>query len=159
MFLIFYLHQQPTKGSPIITDNLTYQGILTHFIKPCKSKTWDMIYHWLEDRVFQKDIQLIWKLGIHNWAYYFTKHYLPVYHQVVRPKYLVNCLSQSPFFYRWHHYLWGCIIIFPMVWPSSVNHNHVSDSHSWSDLCPSLSTRNFSQQIFLPKTFESHQSK
>ena len=29
-----YLHQQPTKGSPIITDNLIYQGILTRFIKP-----------------------------------------------------------------------------------------------------------------------------
>ena len=37
-----YLHQQPTKGSPIITRNLTYQGILTSFIKLFKSKTWDM---------------------------------------------------------------------------------------------------------------------
>ena len=37
-----YLHQQPTKGSPIITKNLTYQGILTSFIKLFKSKTWDM---------------------------------------------------------------------------------------------------------------------
>ena len=34
-----FLHQQPTKGSPIVTDNLTYQGILTHFIKPRESKT------------------------------------------------------------------------------------------------------------------------
>ena len=34
-----YLHQQPTKGSPIITDNITSQGILTNFIKPRKSKT------------------------------------------------------------------------------------------------------------------------
>ena len=33
----FYLHRQPTKFSPIATDNLTYQGILTHFIKPRKS--------------------------------------------------------------------------------------------------------------------------
>ena len=42
-----FLHQQPTTGTPIVTDNMTYQGILTSFIKPCKSKTWDMIYHWL----------------------------------------------------------------------------------------------------------------
>ena len=48
-----YLHQQPTKGSPIITDNLTYQGILTRFIKPRELKTWDMRYHWLENRIFQ----------------------------------------------------------------------------------------------------------
>ena len=31
-----YLHQQPTKGSLIITDNITYQGILNRFIKPHK---------------------------------------------------------------------------------------------------------------------------
>ena len=40
-----YLHQQFTKGSPIITYNITSQGILTSFIKPLKSKTWDMRYH------------------------------------------------------------------------------------------------------------------
>ena len=28
------LHQQPTKGSPIITYNLKYQGVLKCFIKP-----------------------------------------------------------------------------------------------------------------------------
>ena len=31
-----YLHQKPTTGSPIITEKLTYQGILTCFIKTCK---------------------------------------------------------------------------------------------------------------------------
>ena len=56
-----YLHQKPTKGSPIVTDNLTSQGILTHFIKPCRNKTWDKRYHWLEDHIFQKYTQLIWK--------------------------------------------------------------------------------------------------
>ena len=58
-----YLHQQTTKGFPIITENLTSQGILTCFIKTRKSKTWGMRYHWIEDRIFQKYIQLIWKRG------------------------------------------------------------------------------------------------
>ena len=75
-----YLYQQPTKGSPIITDNLRYKGVLTRFIKPHKSKTWDMIYHWLEDRIFQKHMQLIRKLGIQYWDDYFTKYHPPVYH-------------------------------------------------------------------------------
>ena len=35
-----YLHQQPTKVPPIFIDNLTYQGILTRFLKPQKSKIW-----------------------------------------------------------------------------------------------------------------------
>ena len=75
-----YLHQQPTKGSSIITDNLTYQGVLTHFIKPRRSKIWDMICHFLEDRIYQKHIQRIWKQVIHNWADYFIKHHSPAYH-------------------------------------------------------------------------------
>ena len=32
----FYLNQKPTKGSPIATENLTPQGTLILFIKPCK---------------------------------------------------------------------------------------------------------------------------
>ena len=54
--LDFFLHQKPTTGSPIITNNITYQGILTCFIKTCKSKTWGMRYHFLEDRIFQEYI-------------------------------------------------------------------------------------------------------
>ena len=56
-----YLHQQLTKGLLITTYILTYQGILTRFIKPHKLKAWDTRYHWSEDCIFQKQIQLIWK--------------------------------------------------------------------------------------------------
>ena len=56
-----YLHQKNTKGSPIITENITSQGIFTCFINPHRSKTWDMRYHWLEDLTFQKHIQIIRK--------------------------------------------------------------------------------------------------
>ena len=31
-----YLHQKDTKGDPIVTYNITTQGILTHFIIPHK---------------------------------------------------------------------------------------------------------------------------
>ena len=51
-----YLHHQPTKGSPTTTGNITYRCILTSFIKPRKPKTWDMRYHWIEYRIFQKHI-------------------------------------------------------------------------------------------------------
>ena len=88
-----FRHPQPAKGSPIVTDNLTSQGILTKLIKPRKSKTWDMRYHWLEDRISQKDIQLIWKRGKYNWADYFTKHHPPAYHRLMRPKYLLHCVT------------------------------------------------------------------
>ena len=60
------LHRQPTKVSPIVADNLTSQGTLTFFIRHSKSKTWDMRYHWLEDHIYQRKMQLIWKCGIYN---------------------------------------------------------------------------------------------
>ena len=93
-----YLHQQSTKGYPIITGNITYQRILTHFIKPRESKTWDMRYHWLEDRIFQK--KLIWKQGIYNWAQYFTKHCPPAYHWLKMPNYVVYYLNHYLLSYR-----------------------------------------------------------
>ena len=54
-----FLHPQHKEVSPIITNNLTSRGILTHFIETRKFKTWDMQYHWLEDIIQQKQIQLI----------------------------------------------------------------------------------------------------
>ena len=93
----FFLHQKPIKGSPIITYNITSQGILTCFIKSCISKTWNMKYHWLEDCIFQKQIQIIWKYGIYSWSDHFTEHHPPEYPQLIRQKYLVHCLTHSPF--------------------------------------------------------------
>ena len=51
-------HPQPPHGVPIVTDNDTSNNLLTQLIKPKKSKTWDMRYHWLEDRIRQKQIHL-----------------------------------------------------------------------------------------------------
>jgi hypothetical protein len=52
-----------------------------------------MRYHWLEDRIDQKQIQLIWKRGKYNWADYFTKHHPPAYHHIMRKKYLIQCVT------------------------------------------------------------------
>jgi hypothetical protein len=47
--LIAIGHPQPP--TPIKTDISTTLGIVTSLMKPKKSKTWDMRYHWIEDRV------------------------------------------------------------------------------------------------------------
>ena len=49
-------HPQPPRGVPIVTDNNASRNLLTQLIKPKKSKTWDMRYHWLEDRIQRKYI-------------------------------------------------------------------------------------------------------
>lgn len=81
-------HKQPPNGTPLKTDNKTSHDITTNLIKPRKSKTWDMRYHWLEDQINLKQIFLHWKPGSKNWADYFTKHWAPAYHKLMRYKYL-----------------------------------------------------------------------
>jgi hypothetical protein len=46
--LIAIAHPQPP--TPIKMDNSTALGIVTSLMKPKRSKTWDMRYHWIEDR-------------------------------------------------------------------------------------------------------------
>ena len=82
-------HTQQKPGTPLKTDNKTSHEILKNLIKPKKSKTWDMRYHWIEDRIKQKEINLHWKPGIKNWADYFTKHFAPAYHKIMRKHYLI----------------------------------------------------------------------
>ena len=87
-------HPQPRKGSPLITDNSTSTGILTRLIKPRRSKSWDMRHHWLEDRIQDNTIQLIWRPGKLNRADYFTKHHAPSHHRKMRTEYLVNVIQR-----------------------------------------------------------------
>ncbi len=84
--LIAIGHPQPP--TPLKTDNRTSRDIITSLCKPKKSKSWDMRYHWVEDRVNDKQLNLHWQPGTQNWADYFTKHHAPLYHQIMRHKYL-----------------------------------------------------------------------
>ena len=65
-----------------------------------------------------------------------------------------TCPSNWCYFY--YYPLHGLTFVSPS---QSRIYNHVSDRNSRSDLCLSLSTSNIGQQIFVPKTCESHQYK
>jgi hypothetical protein len=54
-------HTQPP--TPLQTDNYTAFGIVNETIKQKRSKSMDMIYHWLIDRVRQKKIDIYWRPG------------------------------------------------------------------------------------------------
>jgi hypothetical protein len=95
--LISIGHPQPP--TPIKTGNATALGIVLNLMKPKGSKTWDDVrYHWIEDRVQMGHIRPYWDKGSCNWADYFTKHFAPSYHRIMRYKYLqkVNaCISTN----------------------------------------------------------------
>jgi hypothetical protein len=58
-----------------------------------KSKAFDMRYHWLKDRIAQKEFNLYWSPGKTNSADYFSKHHPPAHHKLMRSQYLQRALA------------------------------------------------------------------
>jgi hypothetical protein len=81
---------RPQPPTPVITDNSTAAGIANDTIRQQKSRAVDMRFHWVRDRVAQKQFEVKWKRAQQNLADYFTKHHAPKHHQTMRPIYLVN---------------------------------------------------------------------
>ena len=81
-------HPQPLTGTPFETDNSTAQGILNSKMRQKLSKSFDMRYWWMKDRISLKQFNLLWAPGKLNLADYFTKHHPPWHHRRMRYKYL-----------------------------------------------------------------------
>jgi hypothetical protein len=72
-------HIQPP--TPLRTDNSTAFGIFNETIKQKRSKAIDMRYHWLTDRVRQKQSDVYWRPGRENLGDYHTKHHSAQHHK------------------------------------------------------------------------------
>jgi hypothetical protein len=75
-------HTQPPTH--IITDNSTAYDIMNKTIKQKRSKAMDMQYHWLADRVRQKQFDVFLRPGGENIADYHTKHHSAQHHKDIR---------------------------------------------------------------------------
>jgi hypothetical protein len=62
--LLELVHKQP--ATPVMKDNSTAYGILNENIKQKRSKSMDMKYYWLQDRVRQKQFDVYWRPGKDN---------------------------------------------------------------------------------------------
>jgi hypothetical protein len=76
-------HKQLT--TPLRMDNSTAYGILNETIKQKRSKSMDIKYYWLQDRVHQKQYDVYWRPGKDNLGDYHTKHHSVQHHQDMRP--------------------------------------------------------------------------
>jgi hypothetical protein len=76
-------HNQP--ATPLITDNSTDYGILNEIIKQKRSKSMEVKYYWLQDRVRQKQFDVYWLPGKDNLGDYHTKHHPAQHHQDILP--------------------------------------------------------------------------
>jgi hypothetical protein len=76
-------HKQSEK--PLRTDKSTAYGILNETIKQKRSKSMDMKYYWLQDRVRQKQFNVYWRPSKDNLGDYHTKHSSAQHHQDMSP--------------------------------------------------------------------------
>jgi hypothetical protein len=100
-------HTQPP--TPLRTDNSTAYGIVNETIKQKRSKAMDMRYHWLTDRVRQKQFDVYWRPGRENLGYYHTKHHSAQHHKDMRHLILHEANSLQV--------LRGCVKLFPLPQP------------------------------------------
>ena len=66
----------PQKPTKIKTNNSTVNSFVHATTHMKRSKTWDMRYHWLREKITKKMLDIYWDKGSNNHADYFTKHYI-----------------------------------------------------------------------------------
>ena len=69
-------YTQPT--TTILCDNKCAHGVATDTVKPKRTKSIDMKFHWIRDRTRLGQFHVVWRKGQHNLADFFTKS-LPVH--------------------------------------------------------------------------------
>ncbi len=85
--LEFLGHPQPP--TPIQTNNTMALGIVNNNVMK-KIKAMDMKYHWLWDRISQKQFRHYWVPGNKNKGDFITKHHAQVHHEAMRLTFLTS---------------------------------------------------------------------
>ena len=84
--------RHPQPPTPLKTDNSTACGFIHDNIHQKRSKSWDMRYYWLRDRLAQLQFRFFWDKGSNNNADYHTKHHPTKHHRLMRPRYVQDKL-------------------------------------------------------------------
>jgi hypothetical protein len=80
--------RHPQPPTPMQVDNTTADGYANDTIKQKRSKAMDMRFHWIQDRVRQKQFLVYYRPGKSNLGDPFTKHLTPAQTKIMRPFYL-----------------------------------------------------------------------
>jgi hypothetical protein len=88
----------PQPPTYILVDNKIAYGIASNTIEPKRTKSIDMQFHWLRDRVQLQEYIVIWRKGMYNLADFFTKPLSVKDHQSVMHL-LVRVPPSSPAFH------------------------------------------------------------
>ena len=79
-------HPQPKN--PVHCDNATAVGIANNTVKRQRSRSMEMRFFWIGDKIAQEMYDVSWHPGQENLADYQSKHHNGAHHRAVRPWYL-----------------------------------------------------------------------
>ena len=79
-------HPQP--HTLVHCDNTTAVGIVNNTIKQQRSRSMEMRFFWVWDKIAQEKYLLKWHPGQENLADYHSKHHISSHHRAVQPWYL-----------------------------------------------------------------------
>ena len=85
----------PQPPTYILVDNKVACGIASNTIAPKRTKSIDMQFHWLRDRVHLQEFNIVWRKGVYNLADFFTKALSVKDHQATMP-FLVRINVATP---------------------------------------------------------------
>ena len=80
-------HVQPP--TPIQTDNTTVLGFVMENLTPQATKSMDLKFWWMRDRLAQQQFRYYWGPGKQNNDDYFTNYFCVAHHQEKRPTFLI----------------------------------------------------------------------
>jgi hypothetical protein len=83
-------------ATPIQTDNACAAGVANKTVKQCRSKSIDMRFYWIRDRIKQGQFIIHWRKGTDNLAEYFTKHHSSAHHKHIHSNYLFEMHKPAP---------------------------------------------------------------
>jgi hypothetical protein len=84
----------PQSKTPVHCINATAVGIANNTIKRQRSRSMEMRFFWIGDKIAQQMYNLKWHPGQENLADYQSKHHIGPHHTAVQPWYLH--LENSP---------------------------------------------------------------
>jgi hypothetical protein len=93
-------YPQPT--TIILCDNQCAVGLATGTVKIKRTKSIDMRFHWIRDRIKQGHFNVQWRAGVDNLADFFTKP-LPVHVHQTLMKLLVRVQPSLPTHFQSKH--------------------------------------------------------
>jgi hypothetical protein len=84
------------EATPIQTENACTTGVVKETVKQRRSKSINMHFYWIRDRIKQGQFIIHWHKGTDNLADNFTKHHSPAHHKHIRSNYLFELHKSAP---------------------------------------------------------------